>query len=125
MSLTFIFTVVSMPEGSVEYTVPSSGPSAPMRMCSGRMPTITSRSPRVTALKGSNLALRPPKVSSPASVRWPSMKFMAGLPRKSATNTLAGLLYIGSGGAYCCNRPLSITHTMVESVMASCWSWVT
>lgn len=44
---------------------------------------------------------------------------MEGLPRKSATNMLAGFLYILSGGAYCWSLPLSMTQTKVESVMAS------
>ena len=51
--------------------------------------------------------------------------FIAGLPMKPATNSLAGLSYTSCGGANCCSRPLRMTAIRSDIVIASSWSWVT
>ena len=42
-----------------------------------------------------------------------------------ATNRLAGLRYSSCGAATCWSTPPEITATLVPSVIASVWSWVT
>ena len=50
---------------------------------------------------------------------------MEGLPTKSATNRLLGLLYTVRGASYCWSTPLLMRQIWVARVMASIWSWVT
>ena len=85
---------------------------------------------RFTGSPGAYAAFTPPSMVSstaPSCFCAPlaSMKLIAGLPTKSATNRLLGLPYTVSGSSYCWSTPFSIRQMRVASVMASIWSCVT
>ena len=127
-------TKASLPTGS---TTSTSGAMAARRRrswragCSGRTPRRMSRSkasagsslPGSSGIGGSPLAGC--SASPPSRRRRPSSRFIAGLPRKVATNTDAGRWYSAIGVSICSMRPPLSTTMRWPGVIASTWSWVT
>ena len=115
-------------------------PSGLRRSASGRRPSTTSgplpRTGSATSAgsgteapaKATHSVPRAPPPDAPGdpfSTSIPSTRFMPGLPRKWATNTLVGCAYRSSGAATCCSLPALMTAMRWPIVIASTWSWVT
>ncbi|CUO30226.1 Uncharacterised protein [Flavonifractor plautii] len=107
--------------------------AAAKAMCSGRMPTVTLRSPTPFPVS-SSWALPPSTTVASPTLSWylpsffsssPSKKFIWGEPMKPATNRLAGWSNTSWGVPICWMKPSFMMTMRSPRVMASVWSWVT
>ena len=110
----------SRPNTSARSGVQTTGPASSGIKPSGRTPAQTSRS----ATPGTASTGRLASHSWPACTRALNT-LMGGVPRKRATNRLAGSSYTCWGLPSCMSTPSFITTIWSEMLMASSWSWVT